>query len=95
MTTRIITRHLLIEGRVQRVWFRASMAAEATRLDVVGWVRNRSDGRVEALVQGRPADVERLIAWAHDGPPRARVTRVLVADGTPGAFADFQQRETA
>lgn len=95
MTSRIITRHLFIEGRVQRVWFRASMVAEATRLGVAGWVRNRSDGRVEALVQGRAADVEHLIAWAHAGPPNARVTHVVVADGEHGTFADFQQRETA
>ena len=53
-------------------------AAEATRLFVRGWVRNRADGSVEALVQDALESVEALAAWAHGGPAAARVTEVLV-----------------
>ena len=75
-----ITRHLRITGRVQGVGYRYHMAQEARRLCVVGWVRNRSDGSVEALVHGPVADVEALIVWAHHGPAHARVDRVICRD---------------
>ena len=68
-----VTRHLRITGRVQGVGYRYHLAQEARRLCVVGWVRNRSDGSVEALVHGPQVDVETLITWAHHGPPLARV----------------------
>lgn len=89
-------RHLRITGRVQGVGYRYHMAQEARRLGVVGWVRNRSDGSVEALVHGPLADVETIIAWAHCGPPLARVEGVAVADPPAGSAtgADFEQRET-
>ena len=93
-----LTRHLLIEGRVQGVYYRASMVEQATRLGVRGWVRNRRDGRVEAVAQG-PADaVQALIDWARHGPAQARVTRVAVADMAAAefeAFEGFVQRGTA
>ena len=68
-----ITVRLEITGRVQGVGFRESMRAVAQALDVTGWVRNREDDSVEALVQGADEDVERLIAWCHNGPPGAYV----------------------
>ena len=95
-----LTRHLLIEGRVQGVYYRASMVEQATRLGVRGWVRNLRDGRVEAVVQG-PADaVQAVIDWAQRGPAQAqaRVTRVAVADMAAAefeAFEGFVQRGTA
>ena len=90
-----IARHLQITGRVQRVGFRASMVQAAAALRVSGWVRNRSDGSVEALVQGSPAQVEQMIAWARQGPIRARVDGVDVTHAEVGDFTDFRQRETA
>jgi acylphosphatase len=64
---------VVISGAVQGVSFRASMRDRALRGGVSGWVRNRDDGAVEALLQGEAADVEELIEWAKVGPPGARV----------------------
>ena len=87
-------KHLIIAGRVQGVGFRYSMHAEATRLGVTGWVRNRRDGTVEAMVDGEPEAVAAIVAWAGVGPPGARVTEVTVSE-TDGAFASFESRPTA
>lgn len=76
------TLHLLIHGRVQGVYFRDSMRREAQYLSISGWVRNRSDGTVEAVVQGRADAVDAIVRWAHRGPPLAQVERV---ETTPGA----------
>lgn len=84
MTTTKIVKHLVIHGHVQGVFFRDSMRHEAMRLEVSGWVRNRSDGCVEAMVQGVPASVEAMLEWAHHGPSQARVTRVEVEPGDGG-----------
>lgn len=70
------TLHLLIHGRVQGVFFRDSMRREAQSLSVYGWVRNRSDGTVEAVVQGESSAVDALVRWAHHGPQQARVDSV-------------------
>jgi acylphosphatase len=64
---------VVISGQVQGVSFRASMREAALRLGITGWVRNREDGSVEAVVQGEEAPVERLLEWAKVGPPGARV----------------------
>jgi acylphosphatase len=64
---------VVVSGLVQGVSFRASMKDAAIRFGVGGWVRNRDDGAVEALVQGEEANVERLLAWARMGPPGAEV----------------------
>jgi acylphosphatase len=69
-----------VHGRVQGVLFRASTRIEAQRLGLTGWVRNRSDGTVQARLQGDPAAVEAMVAWCRIGPPGAEVTRLDVED---------------
>jgi acylphosphatase len=68
--------HMMISGRVQGVGFRWSMCAAALEHGARGWVRNRSDGRVEAVVDGSPQVVTAMLRWAHDGPRAARVDQV-------------------
>ena len=72
----------LVSGQVQGVVFRASTRAEAQRLDLGGYARNLSDGRVEVLAAGTPQAVEQLARWLQHGPPHARVDAVerFVAD---------------
>ena len=71
--------HVTVRGAVQGVWYRGSMQEEARRRRVAGWVRNERDGSVVAEVEGEQAAVDALIAWAHHGPPGARVIDVQVA----------------
>ena len=90
--------HLRVYGLVQGVYYRHSTIQQAQRLGLHGWVRNRSDGSVEALVHG-PADaVQTLIDWAHQGPEAARVERVQVSPAAAEELATlapgFVQRET-
>jgi acylphosphatase len=85
------TLRLHIEGRVQGVWFRESMRGEAERLGVSGWVRNLADGSVEAVVQGPGTAVEAIVAWAHRGPPAARVAKVTIGDAE-GEYRGFEKR---
>jgi len=77
-----VTRQVRIFGRVQGVGYREALRREALARGVAGWVRNRSDGTVEAVLQGPAAAVEALLAWARRGPPAARVERV---DTVPAA----------
>ncbi len=90
----MISRHLTIRGRVQGVGFRFHMRTEAERLGVAGWVRNRRDGTVEAIAQGDESAVEKLIEWAHRGPPSARVISVEVTEQQAGDYSGFEHRAT-
>ena len=72
------SRRLIIQGMVQGVAYRYHMTEEARRLGVSGWVRNRRDGSVEALVSGDAEAIAAIIAWARHGPPSAEVTHVAV-----------------
>ena len=70
---------LVVRGRVQGVWYRGSMQEEARRLHVAGWAQNEGDGSVAAEIEGEREAVDRLIAWARQGPAGARVHDVEVA----------------
>lgn len=85
------TLHLRITGRVQGVWFRESMRQEADRLGITGWVCNRADGSVEAVIQGVDEAVDALLAWTHKGPPMARVEQV-VQRPFQGQYTGFEKR---
>lgn len=76
---------LVIRGRVQGVAYRAATRSRARDLELSGWVRNRSDGSVEAFVAGAPDRVERLIEWCRRGPPLARVESVDVLEVESGS----------
>ena len=89
-----IVRHLMITGRVQGVGFRMYMERAAHEIGINGWVRNRRDGSVEAMVSGAPDAVENIIAWARRGPRSATVNGVEVSEAT-GNFSDFDTLPTA
>jgi acylphosphatase len=94
----MVTRRLRISGRVQGVGYRESLRYEADKLGVCGWVRNRLDGSVEALLQGTPEKVNALIEWARRGPPAALVLKVEIE--TPDGqgeqrYSGFERRPTA
>lgn len=92
----IITRHLRISGKVQGVGYRAGVEQQAAKLRLTGWVRNRLDGSVEAIIQGPVAQVEAMIKWCHKGTFLARVREVLVSEDVEcaGAFSTFERRDT-
>jgi acylphosphatase len=87
-------RRLVIKGRVQGVGFRYALAEEARALELRGWVRNRRDGDVEAIVAGSAQDVEAIIAWARRGPPAAKVSAVDV-EPAAGEFTGFEIAPTS
>ncbi len=83
--------HLIIEGRVQGVWFRESARQEAIRKGIVGWVRNRSDGTVETIAEGPFDRIQGFVSWCEQGPPSARVDRVHQKEEVwTGEFSFFE-----
>lgn len=85
--------HLNITGRVQGVYYRASMLQEAQRLGLTGWVMNCPDGSVEALAEGWKAKLEELIDWCRQGPEGARVSGVAAQWQNPeNSFVGFAIR---
>jgi acylphosphatase len=91
-----VAKHLVIHGRVQGVGYRDATVHAAFTHRVAGWVRNRSDGTVEAHAQGEPEALERFVEWCRRGPPLARVSKVDVSEAhVDGALRDFSWRPTA
>ena len=86
-------KHLIITGRVQGVGFRMYMERVAQELGVTGWVRNRRDGSVEAMVAGAPEAVDKIIEWARRGPRNALVTGVEIKESV-GSYAAFEMLPT-
>ena len=83
------TLHLVIHGRVQGVFFRESMRQQAVQLNVNGWAQNQADGTVEAMIQGSAESVNKLLEWAQQGPPLAKVTRID-QDVASGEWTTFE-----
>ena len=77
-----VTLHVLVAGQVQGVGYRGGLSAQALRHGVRGWVRNRRDRTVEAVLQGEAAAVETVLAWARRGPPAARVAYITTRPAT-------------
>lgn len=92
LSTRTI--RVRVEGRVQGVGYRAFVDMRANELGLTGWVRNRRDGSVEAVLQGTHVQVEQMLGLCRKGPPAARVERVEIADEEIGAFQGFDVRPT-
>ena len=91
-----ITRRIRIRGQVQGVNLREAMRQRADQLKLTGWIRNRLDGSVEAVVQGEAFAIDSIVEWARLGPPTARVDSVDVesADGE-GNYDSFDKKPTA
>jgi acylphosphatase len=82
--------HVVISGKVQGVWYRASTKKKAEELGLTGWVKNTADGNVEAVFEGDASMVDEMVAWCWIGPPLARVTDVKVTRREAnGKFTDF------
>ena len=81
---------VVASGRVQGVFYRTSCAEEALARGLAGWVRNLPDGRVEAVFEGPPPQVEAMLAWCRQGPPGARVEDLQVEPLDPTGDAGFR-----
>lgn len=92
MTADRIARSVVASGDVQGVFFRDSARREALSLGVVGWVRNRADGRVEAHLEGPPDAVAQLVQWFREGPRHALVEDLRVTEVEPEGFDRFAIR---
>lgn len=89
------TYRLRITGRVQGVGFRDTLRCKAEQLGITGWVRNRTDGSVEAMIQGTEASLQSLISWARQGPPAARVAALQTTAEDAPRYAQFALLTTA
>lgn len=88
----VVRKRVIVSGLVQGVFFRDSCRRAALGDDVAGWVRNRPDGAVEAVFEGTPDQVARMVAWARRGPARAIVAGITVHDEEPEGLGTFQVR---
>ncbi|MFQ5480182.1 MAG: acylphosphatase [Thermodesulfobacteriota bacterium] len=89
----LVRARLIIEGRVQGVFFRASTVRAAREAGITGWVCNKAGGTVEALLEGDKKSVENVIKWCRGGPPMARVDNIKVTwEDYKGEFTEFSER---
>jgi acylphosphatase len=88
----MIRRRVIVHGQVQGVFFRARCADTAQSLGVAGWVSNEPDGTVQAVFEGDEGSVEGMVAWCHEGSPRAVVERVEVHEEDPRSERGFSSR---
>ena len=85
--------YLLIRGRVQGVYFRQGMMETAEKNNVLGWVQNLPDNRVEAMLEGNDSNVDAVIEWAHFGPAGAVVDELkIIEESYVGEFSEFEIR---
>jgi acylphosphatase len=82
----------VVSGRVQGVFFRDTARRRAEAAGVAGWIRNRSDGAVEAVFEGDPERVEEMVDFSRHGPSRAEVAKVEVIDEEPEGLSGFEIR---
>jgi acylphosphatase len=87
-----VRRRVVVHGRVHGVFFRDSLRRLAERNGVAGWARNTPDGTVEAVFEGEPDEVERLVSFARTGPPDASVEAVDVSEEEPEGLSGFSVR---
>jgi acylphosphatase len=92
VTTRVVARRVVVNGRVQGVFFRDTCRREAVAAGVSGWIRNCYGGEVEAWLEGDTMAVERVVAWCRRGPSRAEVIDVEVHDEEPRGLRGFVVR---
>ena len=92
MSDERVRRRVKVRGRVQGVFFRDSARERARAHGVSGWVRNCHDGTVEAVVEGPPDAVERVVRFFETGPPSARVQDVEITDEAPEGLSGFEVR---
>ena len=88
-TTETVCARVLVSGTVQGVSYRATTRETARERGVDGWVRNLEDGRVEAVFEGKPSDVESMVQWCHEGSPAAEVEDVAVEYEDPSGITGF------
>jgi len=84
------TVHLLISGKVQGVFFRDSSRMVAQKLNITGWIKNRQDDKVEAMISGDEKDLQAFINWCKSGPDRAEVEEVIVSKQEKTSFERFE-----
>jgi acylphosphatase len=90
-----IRAHIYIGGRVQGVFFRVQTRSEAIKRSVTGWIRNKSDGKVEAVFEGEEKNVQRIIDFCRKGPPNADVTKIDIQwEEFTGKFSEFKILKT-
>lgn len=89
-TTEVIQKHVVITGKVQGVFFRAYTKDAAEKYMISGWVRNKRDGTVEAVIKGEKENIQQMMQWFHTGSPASSVKKIIMEDQKSlSDFTDF------